>query len=76
MINSFRNKFKTALSLIKTPRRLILPAGQNGLLRFVPDELYLKMIFKTEMGYNLDLKHPKTYNEKIQWIKIYDRKAL
>ncbi|HAT4221784.1 TPA: glycosyl transferase [Clostridium perfringens] len=26
------------------------------------------------MGYRLDLKNPKTYNEKLQWIKLYDRK--
>lgn len=28
------------------------------------------------MGYSLDLRHPKTYNEKIQWLKLHDRKPL
>ena len=76
MMINYRNKLKTALSLIQTPRRLILPAGQNGLLKFIPDELYLKMVFEAEMGYTLDLQHPITYNEKIQWIKIHDRKDV
>ena len=26
------------------------------------------------MGYKLDIKHPKTFNEKLQWLKLYDRK--
>ena len=67
-------KMKTALSLLKSPSKMILPAGQDGLLKFIPDALYLKMVFHAEMGYRLDLKHPKTYNEKLQWIKLYDRK--
>lgn len=68
------SKVKTAFSLIKSPQRLILPAGQNGLLNFLPDKTYLKAVFKAETGYELDLNHPQTYNEKLQWIKLYDRK--
>lgn len=39
-----------------------------------PDELYLKILFRLQMGYKLDLKNPKTFNEKLQWLKLYDRK--
>ncbi len=28
------------------------------------------------MGYKLNLKHPKTFNEKIQWLKLYDSTPL
>lgn len=62
------------MALVKTPQKLLLPAGQNGLLKFIPDRIYLKAVFKAETGYALDLDHPKTYNEKLQWIKLYDRK--
>ena len=48
------SKIKTAFSLAKTPSKLILPAGQNGLLNCVPDKLYLKAVFKAEVGYKLD----------------------
>ncbi len=68
------SKVKTAFSLIKSPQRLLLPAGQNGLLNFLPDKIYLKAVFKVETGYTLDLENPKTYNEKLQWIKLYDRR--
>lgn len=73
-MNDYIAKAKTAISLLKTPGKLLLPAGQNGLLNFVPDRVYLKMVFRAETGYKLNLKHPKTYNEKLQWIKLYDRK--
>ena len=41
---------------------------------FIPDKLYLKMLFRLKMGYWPDLKNPKTFNEKLQWLKLYDRK--
>jgi len=32
----------------------------------------LKLWYKKETGKELDLKNPKNFNEKIQWLKIYD----
>jgi hypothetical protein len=32
----------------------------------------LKKWYKRRSGKNLDLNNPKTFNEKIQWIKLYD----
>ena len=37
---------------------------------------YLKKIFKYQTGQDLNLKNPKTYNEKIQWLKLYDDSVL
>jgi len=34
---------------------------------------YLKMIYKRRMKNKLDFKNPKTFNGKLQWLKIYDR---
>lgn len=73
-MSTILSKTKTAFSLLKTPDRLLLPAGQNGLLNFIPDKAYLQAVFKAETGYSLNLEHPRTYNEKLQWIKLYDRK--
>lgn len=42
----------------------------------ISDRLYLKIKFRYEMGYKLDLKNPKTFNEKLQWLKLYDRNPL
>ena len=38
------------------------------------DALYLKLLFYFVMGKRLDLKHPKTFNEKLQWLKLYNRR--
>jgi len=48
--------------------------GKKGFLNWIPDALYLKIIYRAETGKRLDLKHPKTYNEKLQWLKLYDRR--
>lgn len=43
------------------------------LTRILPDSIYLRIKFQKKMGYPLDLKNPKTFNEKLQWLKLYDR---
>lgn len=39
-----------------------------------PEKTYLKIMFYLKMGRPLDLDHPKTMNEKLQWLKLYNRK--
>lgn len=39
-----------------------------------PDRLFLKMMFPLKMGKKLDLNNPLTFNEKLQWLKLYNRK--
>ena len=38
------------------------------------EELHLKILFYLHMDRKLDLKNPKTLNEKMQWLKLYDRR--
>lgn len=42
--------------------------------KHLSDETYLKLKFYALIGKKLDLKNPKTFNEKLQWLKLYDRK--
>lgn len=35
---------------------------------------YLKTKFKRRTGYDLNLENPQTFNEKLQWLKLHDRK--
>lgn len=42
--------------------------------RWIPDRKFLELVFPLITGYKLDLDNPKTYNEKLQWLKLYDRK--
>ena len=45
-------------------------------LRFLPDETYLKLRYLVTFHKPLNLSNPKTYNEKLQWMKLYDRNPL
>ena len=47
-----------------------------NILYKVYKELELKLLFRLKCGYKLNLKNPKTYNEKIQWIKLHDLNPL
>lgn len=42
----------------------------------VSPELDLKLLFRIKQGYRLNLENPKTYNEKLQWIKLNDHNPL
>ena len=57
---------------LKHPRRILL-----GLLARTSalwsDKTYLKLKFRLVMGRKLDLHNPQTLNEKLQWLKLYDR---
>lgn len=41
--------------------------------RIIPDRYFLEWVFPIYTGYKLNLDNPKTYNEKLQWLKLYDR---
>lgn len=40
----------------------------------LPDKLYLSILYRTKFGKKLDWANSKTFNEKLQWLKLYDRK--
>lgn len=43
---------------------------------FFNEETFLKILFKACMHQKLNLDAPKTYSEKLQWLKLYNRKPL
>lgn len=45
-------------------------------LRFIPDDLWLKIRYAKKFGYWPNFDKPKTFNEKIQWLKLHDRNPL
>ena len=54
--------------------RIIYYMGINKIK--INDKIYLKLKYKHLMKKQLNLKNPKTYNEKLQWLKLYDRNQL
>ncbi len=61
--------------IIKEPGR-ILAFVWSRLFFWVSDSLYLKVRFRLLMGYRLNLINPKAFNEKLNWLKLYDRNPL
>ena len=46
------------------------------LLPIIPDKQLVKIKFKHHIGYPINLRNPKTLNEKINWLKLNDRTPL
>lgn len=68
------NKIKRFIrSYTKNTKFRFLFNSKLGLYRHVPDDKYLVMEYKAVMGKELNLNAPKSFNEKMQWLKLYDR---
>lgn len=66
-------KFKSIVNAIKEPRKVVLFLSDKGLFNWMPDEPYLKMIYRCRTRKRLNLENPQSFNEKLQWLKLYDR---
>lgn len=40
------------------------------------DEIFIRLRWKLCMDYPLNLENPQTFNEKLQWLKLHDRKPI
>lgn len=56
--------------------RIIKQCLTSSLIRtrkFWPDKLYLTILCYLRLNYFINWNHPKTFNEKLQWLKLYYR---
>lgn len=68
------NIIDTAKIIITNPAKRINLLTRLGLTKCLSDEEFLRIKFKAELGYELNFDDPQTFNEKLQWLKLYDRK--
>lgn len=69
------NKLKTYITnLFNKDKRFLTFAKINHFYPDMPDDEYLIKKWKALMGTELNLDDPHTFNEKLQWLKLYDRK--
>ena len=79
MLNALENlkrRFRKIKSFISDPYYVI---GEKMFLKHpekMSDKWFLKVCWKSMYGSDLNLKHPKTFNEKINWLKLHDRRPL
>lgn len=68
------SKITTAINLLKHNRGEFFASILMHLNFLFSDKLYLTLLFRCKMGYWMDWKNPKTFSEKLQWLKLYNRK--
>ena len=66
-----KRPFYNAIHSLLHNRRHFVSACCVRLSFLFPDEFYLKMMFWLELRKKLDLDNPQTFNEKLQWLKLY-----
>ena len=58
---------------MRTFKEIIKILMNKNMFWWIKDEEYVKIKYKLEMNKRLNLQDPKTFNEKLQWLKLYDR---
>ena len=52
--------------------KVLLKMMDAGMFNKMSDEKYIKLRYSLTFGKELDLDNPKTFNEKLQWLKLND----
>lgn len=55
-------------------RTAVLGLSIRGYLNWMPERIFLRMLFFIRFGRFLHLKNPRGFNEKLNWLKLHDRK--
>ena len=64
---------KKVLRAIKNPETIFVVLLSK--MHFLSDKTYIKLRYRLEMGKKIDLNNPKSFNEKLNWLKLNDRKS-
>ena len=59
---------------VSDPALILLYMEKFHIYDWMPDEMYLKFKYSLSMHKKLDLVDPQTFNEKLQWLKLHDRR--
>lgn len=73
-MNNIKRYLRALKKYILNPDYRFLLNADAGKYNSMPDSEYIKKMFRANMGRDLDLDAPKTFNEKLQWLKLFDRK--
>lgn len=65
---------KKLIQVIRNPQTLLMYISDWRCFNLLSDKVYLKMKYHIYMGKKLTLDPPISFNEKLQWLKLHDRK--
>ncbi|MGN0354886.1 MAG: ATP-grasp fold amidoligase family protein [Muricoprocola sp.] len=67
---------KNIIKYIKNPYRVFASLSSKGKLLWMDEKVAVPLIYHGKVGEKLDLHNPVTFNEKLQWLKVYDHNPL
>ena len=67
-------QLKKIWAILSDKYKMTIILAQRGFYNKMPDKKFLELQHKNVFGYKPDWKNPVTYSEKLQWLKLYDRK--
>lgn len=74
------HNLKNIKKYLKNPKNIIYYIKYryfvSPLCRSIPDKKYLEKVYYFRTNEKLNLDNPKTFNEKLQWLKLYNRKDI
>lgn len=68
-------RIKKIIKLICQPWKIVAHPALRKYGKWMPDDIYLRCLYRAFLGEKLDIEHPDNYNAKLQWLKLYDRKS-
>ena len=71
---SFQSKLNKLWTFVVDPDYRFRFLAEKGLMRHLSSEEFLCRMYRIRMGRELDIHDPKTYTEKLQWLKLFDHR--
>lgn len=72
MGNTYNVLIRKINTVIKKPQTIFIKILEV-LSPLLGDKIYIEILFRLKVGYKLNLNNPRTFNEKLQWLKLYYR---
>ena len=67
---------KKNMKAIRHPKLFIVNFMNSKVTRIIPARFFNALEYRLYMGKKLNIKEPKTFNEKLQWLKLYDKNPI
>lgn len=73
-MNTIVRKINHAFKYLIHDREQLINSLLSSFFTWLPDKLYLRLKFRFSLGYWPNFKNPQSFNEKLNWLKLYNRK--
>lgn len=70
------SKWNTLKKILSDRDYRVMRLAKAGIYNWMDDRAYLQMVYRARMGRSLNLENPQLFSEKLQWLKLYDRKPM